>query len=321
MNNINIHDAIVKVTQIPRTDEDVYFVRLDKPDQSWLDRNINLKNVKIPRNIQLVEADISDISNDMDSKYYLNENEIFSSIKAVNGGINYSNKFLEYQWELKQMKNNLNTENNNANISSSKTNSDYNSDVKSSNVQNIESSNVQNTESSNVQNTESSNVQNTESSNVQNTESSNVQKTKSSNVQNINTDKSRKNIENNEDSHSVQEILKQCKLSRNALILGLLNSKQITTEDLHIPSLKHETFHNQSDLQTEDIAVGNHLIQHPEDPDVYIHPLQLMKKSKDHANLMIDYVGIKEVVTPKQYYINETDNMSFNFIKRNVENK
>lgn len=46
-----------------------------------------------------------------------------------------------------------------------------------------------------------------------------------------------------------------------------------------------------------------------------------MKKSKEHVNLMIDYVGIKEVVTPKEYYINETDNISFEFIKRNVENK
>lgn len=46
-----------------------------------------------------------------------------------------------------------------------------------------------------------------------------------------------------------------------------------------------------------------------------------MEKSKKHTNLMLEYVGMKEVVTPKQYYINETDNMSFEFIKKNVENK
>nr|KAF7421756.1 hypothetical protein H0235_009592 [Vespula pensylvanica] len=274
MNNINIRDAIVKASQIPRTDEEIYFVRLDKPDQSWIDHNMNLKNIKVPRNIQLIETDTLDTSNNMDSKYCLNENEILSSIKAVNGGISYSNKFLEYQWKLKQMRNNLDTENVNTNISNSKTYSNCNNDVKSSNVQII------------------------------------------------NTDKSKK-IENNEDSHSIQEVLKQCKLEKNALILGLLNSKQITIEDLQIPSksnLKHETFHNHSDLQTEDIAVGNHLIQHPDDPDIYIHPLQLMEKSKKHANIMLEYVGMKEVVTPKQYYINETDNMSFEFIKKNVEN-
>lgn len=110
------------------------------------------------------------------------------------------------------MRNNLDTKNNNDNISSSKACSDCNNDVKSSNAQNA----------------------------------------KSSNVQNINKDKSRNDIENNGDSHSVQEVLKQCKLSRNALILGLLNNKQITTDNLRIPnepSSKHETFHNQSDLQ------------------------------------------------------------------------
>lgn len=53
MNNISIRDAIVKATQIPRTNEDIYFVRLDKPDQSWLDSNINLRNIKVPRNIKV----------------------------------------------------------------------------------------------------------------------------------------------------------------------------------------------------------------------------------------------------------------------------
>lgn len=53
MNSINIRDAIVKASQIPRTDEEIYFVRLDKPDQSWIDHNMNLKNIKVPRNIQV----------------------------------------------------------------------------------------------------------------------------------------------------------------------------------------------------------------------------------------------------------------------------
>lgn len=110
------------------------------------------------------------------------------------------------------MRNNLDTENNNDNISSSKTCSDCNNNVKSSNAQNAQSSNVQN----------------------------------------INKDKSRNDIKNNGNSHCVQDVLKQCNLSRNALILGLLNNKQITTDNLRIPnesSSKYETFHNQSDLQ------------------------------------------------------------------------
>ncbi|KAK2574943.1 hypothetical protein KPH14_008708 [Odynerus spinipes] len=278
---MDIHGAIKKATQIPKTNGDASFVRLQKPDQATLDRNMNKRKLKAPRNIKLIEQDDlpSAELHDWNTKYTLNENEILSSIKAVNGGVSYSNKSLEDHWKLKQSDCNSNMRHFKANTSTFKSSCSY--------------------------------------SNI--TETSNVEDKKSN--------KPKENIENNEDSNSVHEVLKKCKLSKNAVILGLLNSNKITLEDLQIPeksNFKNEKSQTHSDIQTDDIA-RKYLLQHPDEPDVYIHSLQMMEKlekSKGNmTNFIVEHVGVKKTITPQQYYVTETDDTSFKFVKKNVKDK
>ncbi|KAI4487353.1 hypothetical protein M0804_005502 [Polistes exclamans] len=282
MNNVNLHNVIIKTTHLPITDKEEDFIQFNKPDTSWFDHNNTLNNVKEPQIVKLLEENTIFKSNDNNLLYDINENEILSSIKAVNRGISYSNTFLERQWRLKQMNQNFCTEKINANKSSCKSYSSLSN----------------------------------------NAEPSNIQNTGLSNVQNSDTNQVKKRTEDVEDFNSVQEILRQCKLSKNALILGLLNNKQITINDLQKPKkqiVEYRTFYDQFNYKTEDMTAGYHLVQLPDDPDIYLHPLQLMNNSKKHTD--VEIFGVRKTFTAKQYYINNADRVSFEFAKKNVEKK
>lgn len=279
---MDLRNAIEKATRIPRSNENATFVKLRKPDQATIDRNMNKRVLRPPRNIKLVEPDDTCLTklHDWNSVTSLNEHEILSSIKAVNGGVNYSNKYFEDQWKSKQPNCTSNVELNNTSTSSSKSSCSFKSDIETSNESIIKQY------------------------------------------------ESKEKTEQTEGCVIVQESLQKCKFSKNAVILGLLNSNKITLEDLKIPkqlNLKNEDSLKQSDTQTDNIPMGECLIQHPDEPDVYIHPLQMMeeleKSKKSTTDFMINYVGVKKTITPRQYYINETDDASFEFIKNNVEDK
>lgn len=279
---MDLRDAIEKATQIPKSNENATFVKLRKPDQATIDRNMNKRILKTPRNIKLVEPDDTCLTNlhDWNSVTSLNENEILSSIKAVNGGVNYSNKYFEDQWKSKQPNYTSNVELDNTSTSSSKSSCSFKSDIETSNEPIIKQY------------------------------------------------ESKEKTAQTENCVIAQESLQKCKFSKNAVILSLLNNNKITLEDLKIPkqiNLKNEDSPKQSDTQTDNIPMGECLIQHPDEPDVYIHPLQMMEKmeesKKSTTDFMINYVGVKKTITPRQYYINETDDASFEFIKNNVEDK
>ncbi|KAI4497852.1 hypothetical protein M0802_006968 [Mischocyttarus mexicanus] len=282
MNDKMLHNVIMKNTSLPIINKEEYFIQLNKHDRSGSDYNKTSSNVKGPEIVKLVEEDDVSMSNKNNFPYEINENEILSSIKAVNHGISYSNAFLERQWRLRQMNQNFCTETNNTNISSSKSHYSLSS----------------------------------------NAEPSNIQNTGLSNVQNSNTNQVKKRSENVKDFNSVEEILKQYKLSKNALILGLLNSKQITIKDLQKPiklNTEFKTFYDEFDYETENMTAGCHLVQLPNEPDIYWHPLRLMDRSKIHTN--VEIFGIRKTLTAKQYYIKNADQISFEFAKRNIEKK
>lgn len=274
---MDLRDAIEKATQIPKTNEEVSFVRLTKPDQATIARNKNKRKLRPPRNIKLVEQDDPQ-SHHLNTDYTLNESEILSSIRAVNGGVSYSNKSYEDHWKSKQLDCNPSTSYDNATASSSK--------PSCSRV----------------------------------TETLDVEDTKSI--------KSKEKSETENDPDTIHEVLQKCNLSKNAVISGLLNSNQITLQDLKIPkqaNLDNEKSQNQSDPHTRDIVMGECLVQHPNEPDIYIHPLQMTKrfekKEGGAADFVVEHVGVKKTITPRQYYISETENMSFEFVKKNVKDK
>ncbi|XP_015184867.1 PREDICTED: uncharacterized protein LOC107070842 [Polistes dominula] len=282
MNNINLHNVIIRSTHLPITDKEEDFIQFNKPDdKSWFDYNTTLNNVKEPQMAKLLEENTAFMSND-NNLLDIDENEILTSIKAVNRGISYSNTFLERQWRLKQLNQNFCTEKINANMSSYKSYSSFSNDAKPSNIQNTGLSNIQNSNANQVKN----------------------------------------RTEDIEDLNSIKEILKQYKLSKNALILGLLNNKQITINDLKKPSkpiVEYRTSYELFDYKTEDMTAGCHLVQLPDDPDIYLHPLQLMDNSEQEAD--VNVFGVKKIFTAKQYYINNAERVSFGFAKRNVEKK
>ncbi|KAG6801627.1 hypothetical protein HZU73_03009 [Apis mellifera caucasica] len=111
---MNLYAEIQKVTQIPQTDENIVFVRR----KDSYEQNLKLKKIKVPQNVNLYDFnDTNDssreICNTLPSKYLLHENEIASSIKEANYGINYSNEYLQDHWKIRQMEASLNIKSNN----------------------------------------------------------------------------------------------------------------------------------------------------------------------------------------------------------------
>ncbi|KAM0730142.1 hypothetical protein ACS0PU_004019 [Formica fusca] len=119
------------------------------------------------------------------------------------------------------------------------------------------------------------------------------------------------------------------KLSRNAAIMSLLRKKQISLEDIIIPS---KTSTKKDELEalcemTDGCIMDNgeynddgHVESVPlyEDPDISVHPLQMginEKKFKD-IDFTVSRIGKKKTETPKEYFLEETSDDYFNFVKK-----
>ncbi|XP_053989164.1 uncharacterized protein LOC128881827 [Hylaeus volcanicus] len=126
-----------------------------------------------------------------------------------------------------------------------------------------------------------------------------------------------------------ETILQKCKLNRNAAIMGLLKTNKISIDDLQMPNnFKCTKDNSESNLQSEnasssrDSTEGKYemeLVQLPEDPDVYLHPLQAYgsideNKYKD-IDFTVPHLGKKKTVTPLEYYLT-MDDSGFDFVKK-----
>ncbi|OAD57512.1 hypothetical protein WN48_01921 [Eufriesea mexicana] len=135
----------------------------------------------------------------------------------------------------------------------------------------------------------------------------------------------------NKRTEDAEDILKKCGLNRNALIKGLLNNHIISVKDLDIPNdytdvkskkcinVQKENVPSENTLYQEDCMK---LVQCPEDPEVFVQSLQVhghIDESKyKNIDFTVPHIGKKNIVTPRQYFINTDSN--FDFIKKNVEN-
>lgn len=283
---MDLYDDIEKVTQIPFTDDNASFVPLKGPSQAMRDRRMNQRRLRPPRNINLVES-VSEDSN-MEQREagagrierVLNPHEIAASIKAVNGGLDYSNEFLEHHW--KSVKLNMS--------SSSESLCDQKSKLSSSSPSNLSTSSSSSCGNSNRNNNHDNNNEGVE----------NLGKIAAKALQS-------KRYHNAEEK---EEILKRCRLSRNAAIRSLVCQNKIPIENLQIPNEERPQIN---------------LVPCPEDPDILLQPLLAYGKVDESRCKGIDFtvahIGKKEKITPRQFYLNQSDDSFFEFVKRKPKEK
>jgi len=55
-----------------------------------------------------------------------------------------------------------------------------------------------------------------------------------------------------------------------------------------------------------------------EDPEIFVHPLQMGIDKKQFKNIdfSVSRIGKKKKVTPPDYFLETTDDASFNFVKK-----
>ncbi|KZC13766.1 PREDICTED: uncharacterized protein LOC107191980 [Dufourea novaeangliae] len=109
---MSIYSDIKKVTQIPFTNENSSFIRHRECSMPVRNRKVNKQ--KPPLNANLYNEDDNENDDDDQQKskgipQELHENEIASSIKEANCGINYSNENLEEHWKARQVGASLST--------------------------------------------------------------------------------------------------------------------------------------------------------------------------------------------------------------------
>lgn len=147
----------------------------------------------------------------------------------------------------------------------------------------------------------------------------------SSQVLNKKLDSSLSEIKTDE-KHKIKDeenILKQCKLNKNAAIRGLIKHQLISVKDLEIPvnSTDSTKMYSPNNLE-EDYRMR--LVPHKEDPEIFIQPIQAeggIDASKyKNIDFTVPHIGKKKVVTPRQFFLT-MDDSDFNFVKRNIEPK
>lgn len=272
---MDLYDDIERATRIPFTDDNASFVPLKGPSQAMRDRRMNQRKLRPPRNLNLVESDKEDADTEEKEEgterveRILNSHEIAASIKAVNGGLDYSNEFLEQHW--KSMKMNM--------TSSSESLCDQGSKIDSSSPSNCSISSASSSSNGNRNSKHDNNNEAVETS--------------------------------TQNPGEKEEILKRCKLSRNAAIRSLLSQNKISIDNLQMPK--------------EEQRPKIDLVPCPEDPDVFVQPLLAYGKVDESRCKGIDFtvahIGRKEKVTPRQFYLNQTDDSLFEFVKRKPKQK
>ncbi|CAK9813651.1 hypothetical protein ANTPLA_LOCUS7928 [Anthophora plagiata] len=125
----------------------------------------------------------------------------------------------------------------------------------------------------------------------------------------------------NEDEES---ILKMCRLNKNAVIRGLLRNRIISLKDLCAPNNCIDLNHKSS--TNVQVCIRNYfeLFPCPEDPEVFVQPLQAYGSIDENEYKDIDFtvphVGKKRMITSRQFFIN-MDDSDLDFVKKDVKLK
>ncbi|XP_076670252.1 uncharacterized protein LOC143369774 [Andrena cerasifolii] len=282
---MNIYKDINRARQIPYTEETVVFVRQPAPSTSR--HNRKPPRPKPPRNLTIYDnKNDDDNDNDDDDDYScqrratmrqeLYEHEIASSIREVNGGVDYSNESLEKHWRERQDATSMSSE-------------EASSMFMKPTVEVSNEASVSETEAT---------------------------------------------TENNENVLEEENILKQCKLNKNAAIRGLLRNRKISLTDLQMPSsfVYAEGAHTitvqkgnvfpTSNVTEEDYSIK--LVQCPEEPEVFVRPLQacggIDENKYKNIDFSVPHLGRKKIITPRQFYA-EMDDSDFDFVKKDTKGK
>ncbi|XP_011631932.1 uncharacterized protein LOC105423734 [Pogonomyrmex barbatus] len=137
------------------------------------------------------------------------------------------------------------------------------------------------------------------------------------------------NIKTNQsEAEKSKKYIKQMdKWFRNAAIMGLVKINKISLQDL-IGSNNENSSEKEKLEVLHETASNKHVMDDDkyvesvplrEDPEIYIHPLQMgidKKKFKD-IDFTPSRIGKKTIMTPQAYFIDATDDSSFEFVKRN----
>lgn len=99
---MDIYNDIKKATQISATHKSAEFVPLQNTSKGMRDRSMKKRNFPRPRNIELIEGDSDDGEKYLNMEEFLDEHRVTSYIKSANGGMDYSNQFLEHYWKKRQ---------------------------------------------------------------------------------------------------------------------------------------------------------------------------------------------------------------------------
>ncbi|KYM80461.1 hypothetical protein ALC53_09011 [Atta colombica] len=117
------------------------------------------------------------------------------------------------------------------------------------------------------------------------------------------------------------------KLYRNAAFMGLLKTNKISLQDL---IMNENPIRKKDELETmheREITFNGcmdsdkcHVESVPlrEDPEIYVHPLQMGIDEKQFKNIdfSVSRIGKKIKVTPQEHFLGTTDDASFNFVKK-----
>ncbi|KAK1128075.1 hypothetical protein K0M31_003560 [Melipona bicolor] len=131
-------------------------------------------------------------------------------------------------------------------------------------------------------------------------------------------------IEDKDNIENIESILKKCRLNKNAVVRGLLNSQKISINDLYLPNdstdIKKD---NMPDANVPSISQENYtrLVQCPEASEVFVPFLQVGPIPEDkNIDFTVPHIGKKKATTPRQFYVNMNDS-EFNFVKTNSVKK
>ncbi|KOX74443.1 hypothetical protein WN51_00426 [Melipona quadrifasciata] len=142
------------------------------------------------------------------------------------------------------------------------------------------------------------------------------------NDKNLITEVSNENtkIEDKDNIENIESILKKCRLNKNAVVRGLLNSQKISINDLYLPNdstdIKKD---NMPDANVPSISQENYtrFVQCPEASEVFVPFLQVGSIPEDkykNIDFTVPHIGKKKATTPRQFYVN-MDDSEFNFVK------
>nr|XP_012137670.1 PREDICTED: uncharacterized protein LOC105662113 isoform X2 [Megachile rotundata] len=139
-----------------------------------------------------------------------------------------------------------------------------------------------------------------------------------------------------DEKHKIKDeenILKQCRLNKNAAIRGLIKRQLISVKDLEVPDNSTDVrYENNKHVQSTNAYSPSNLeenncmrlVPHNEDPEVFIQPIQAeggIDASKyKNIDFTVPHIGKKKVVTPRQFFLS-MDDSDFDFVKADIKQK